>query len=160
MTRIFRVLMTTLLVVASGVPATAHAKKTVIGAEMTYAIGQDQQDLNLRFGWRWKLATALVQADILGGTTLGSGGEVSPLAMGGVTVGFGPIVQPRIFARAGVRITDSGTPIRQALGAALVFTMIPKVEIGIHGAYNGETDNASDTKSNWWSGGAEASLAF
>lgn len=160
MPRFFRAFIAMLFVAASMAPSTAHAKKNVIGAEMTYAIGQDQQDMVLRYGWRWKLATALVQADIIGGTTMSSDGEVTPLAMGGLTLGFGPAIQPRVFGRAGVLIADSSTPVRQTIGAALVFTMIPKVELGVHAGYNGETENGSDTRSNWWSGGAEASLAF
>jgi len=50
--------------------------------------------------------------------------------------------------------------MRQSVGTALVFTMIPKVEIGVNVAYNGETDNGSDFRNTWWSAAAEASLAF
>ncbi|MEE2749880.1 MAG: hypothetical protein VX519_00490 [Myxococcota bacterium] len=141
-------------------PTEAHAKKRVVGVEMGYALGQSQQDLALRYGWRWKLATALVQADILGGTTLSDNNQASPLAMGGVTVGFGPVVQPRVFARAGMLFNDTDPSIRQSVGTALVFTMLPKVEIGINAAYNGETASGSDVRNTWWSGAAEASLAF
>ncbi len=149
-----------LLLSATLAPTEGHAKKRVIGAEMSYALGRSHQDLSLKYGWRWKLATALVQADILGGTTLSENNQASPLAMGGVTVGFGPVVQPRIFARAGVLFNDTDVSMRQSVGTALVFTMIPKVEIGINAAYNGETANGSDFRNTWWSGAAEASLAF
>ncbi len=149
-----------LLLSATLAPTEGHAKKRVIGAEMSYALGRSHQDLSLKYGWRWKLATALVQADLIGGMTLDADEAVRPLAMGGITVGFGPVVQPRVFGRAGVLFTDSDISMRQSLGTALVFTMIPKVEIGINAAYNGENANGSDFRSTWWSGGAEASLAF
>ena len=139
-------------------PSTAHARKNVVGASMGYGINKDAQDLRLRYGMRWKLATVLVQPELLGGIVL-SDGESTPLAMVGLTVGAGPVLQPQVFARAGLLLAGDAMPIRQELGAALVFTSIPKLDMGLTASYNGVLADGSMGET-WWSGGVEATLAF
>jgi hypothetical protein len=139
-------------------PTTAHAKKSVIGATMSYGIDGGGQDLRLRYGLRWRFATVMIQPEILGGVTL-SGGESVPIAMAGITVGAGPVVQPRVFARAGAMLDGDSYVVQEELGVAVVFTSIPKIDLGLTGAYNGVLTDG-EIGATWWSGGVEATFAF
>ena len=139
-------------------PTTAHAKKSVIGATMSYGIDGGGQDLRLRYGLRWRFATVMVQPEILGGVTL-SGDESVPIAMAGITVGAGPVIQPRVFARAGAVLAGDTYVVQEELGVALVFTSIPKIDLGLTAAYNGVLTDG-EIGATWWSGGVEATYAF
>jgi hypothetical protein len=140
------------------VPTTAHAKKSVIGATMSYGIDGGGQDLRLRYGLRWRFATVMIQPEILGGVTL-SGGDSVPLAMVGLTVGAGPVVQPRAFARVGAVLGGDTYVVQEELGVAVVFTSLPKIDLGLNAAYNGVLSNG-EIGATWWSGGVEATFAF
>jgi hypothetical protein len=86
-------------------------------------------------------------------------GQGTPLLLAGVTVGAGPLVQPRVFGRVGVLLADGSTPLLQELGAALVFTALPVVEVGLNASYNGIL-GGEGMETTWFSGGVEASAAF
>ncbi len=139
-------------------PTTAHAKKSVIGATMSYGIDGGGQDLRLRYGLRWRFATVMVQPELLGGVTL-TNDESAPIAMAGLTVGAGPVVQPRVFARAGAVLSGDTPVVMEELGVAVVFTSIPKIDLGLTGAYNGVLTDG-EIGATWWSGGVEATFAF
>jgi hypothetical protein len=77
------------------------------------------------------------------------GGDLDPTvyrAMGGGAIGIGAIIRPSVFAHIGVghlRFDDpfaddraGRTNITADLGAALDFTILPLVDLGIHGSYN------------------------
>jgi hypothetical protein len=153
-----RLLLFSALVLGTLSPTTAHAKKSVIGATMSYGIDGGGQDLRLRYGLRWRFATVMVQPEILGGVTL-SDGESVPIAMAGLTVGAGPLVQPRVFARMGAALAGDTFVVQEELGVAVVFTSIPKIGLGLTAAYNGILTDG-ELGATWWSGGVEASFAF
>ena len=146
------------MLLSLAVPQSAQAKKQVVSADISYGIGQESQDLQLRYGWRWQLVTVMVQGDLTGGVSTAHG-EATPMVLAGVTVGAGPLIQPRVFGRVGVLLADGSTPLLQELGAALVFTALPVVEVGLNASYNGILGDAGVDQT-WFSAGVEASAAF
>lgn len=116
---------------------------SVIGDEATNGAGVD-----VFFGPRLDLAILTLTTEISGGFH-DFGGDLDPTvyrAMAGGSLGIGAIIRPSVFAHIGVghlRFDDlfnqdrtGRTNLTADLGAALDFTILPLIDLGIHGSYN------------------------
>lgn len=95
----------------------------------------------LRLGQQFDLFLVSLRPEIGGGYhAFGGDGETKIYSgfLGG-RLGFGKIIEPSIFAHLGVaRVTGFETrtaPVLDA-GVALDFTLLPLIDLGVHGAYN------------------------
>jgi hypothetical protein len=138
------------------------AAETVVGVDLNFndsVIGDEATNgagVDVFFGPRLDLAILTLTTEISGGFH-DFGGDLDPTvyrAMAGGSVGIGVIIRPSVFAHIGVghlRFDDpfsqdraGRTNLTADLGAALDFTILPLVDLGIHGSYNvlaGDDDN-------------------
>jgi len=140
-------------VVVCALPGSAAAE-TVIGVDLNFndsVIGNEATNgagVDVFFGPRLNLAILTLTTEITGGFH-DFGGDLDPTVyrvMAGGALGIGAIIRPSVFAHIGaghLRFDDpfgqdrSGrTNITADLGAALDFTILPLVDLGIHGSYN------------------------
>lgn len=116
---------------------------SVIGDEATNGAGVD-----VFFGPRLDLTILTLTTEISGGFH-DFGGDLDPTvyrAMAGGALGIGVIVRPSVFAHIGVghlryddlfdRDRTGRTNLTADVGAALDFTILPLIDLGIHGSYN------------------------
>jgi hypothetical protein len=100
------------------------------------------------------------------------GGDFEPRLYRGVVglrLGFGEIFRPSVFGHVGVgRATyddvlapgASHTGLTYDLGAALDFVLLPLLNVGVHGAYNGLTGNDDVESLKWLTLGVHGELIF
>lgn len=90
-------------------------------------------------------------------------------ALAGVNLGVGTILRPSVFTHVGVgHLSVQETPLpdqsRTSLagdvGVALDFTLLPLIDIGIQGSYNGIGGTSSTDPVRWVQGGVHATLVF
>ena len=130
------------------------AAETVIGVDLNFndsVIGDEATNgagVDVFFGPRLDLAILTLTTEISGGFH-DFGGDLDPTVyrvMAGGALGIGAIIRPSVFAHIGaghLRFDDpfgqdrtGRTNITADLGAALDFTILPLVDLGIHGSYN------------------------
>lgn len=135
------------------VPRSAAAD-TVVGVELNFndGIGGDEATagagVDVYFGPRLDLAILTLTTELSGGFH-DFGGELDPAVyrlMAGGRLGIGAIIRPSIFAHLGaghLRFDeplgdgrDGRTNVAADVGAALDFTILPLVDLGIQGSYN------------------------
>jgi hypothetical protein len=144
-------------VVAAGAvvawPRTAAAD-TVFGVDLNFNDGISGNDatagagVDLYFGPRLDLAILTLTTELSGGFH-DFGGELDPAVyrlMAGGRLGIGAIIRPSIFAHLGVGHLrfdepvgdgrDGRTDLAGDLGAALDFTILPLVDLGVQASYN------------------------
>lgn len=116
---------------------------SIIGDEATNGAGVD-----LYFGPRLDLAILTLTTEISGGYH-DFAGELDPTvyrALAGGRLGIGVVIRPSVFAHIGVGHLrfddrfgdgrDGRTNLAGDLGAALDFTILPLVDLGVQGSYN------------------------
>ncbi len=130
------------------------AADTVLGLNLNYneAIASEDTDpgagIDLYFGPRLNLAILTLTTELTGGFH-DFGGDYDPSVyrlLAGGRLGLGAIIRPSIFAHLGVghlRYDDlvgdgrhGRTNVAADLGAALDFTILPLVDLGVEAAYN------------------------
>jgi hypothetical protein len=165
------------LVIASfacvGLTATTASAATGprLALDLDYAVGVDETAVDaggggtLRFGYKVDLALCSITPEV-GAAYYSFGGASKPNlfgGVGGVRVGFLKVIEPSIFAHVGyVNLeaygVDQANPLVD-VGLALDFTLLPLLDVGVHGAYSAvlvKDANAFD----WARLGAHAALQF
>lgn len=130
------------------------AADTVIGLDLNFndAIGGDDAEsgagVDLFFGPRLDLTILTLTTELSAGFHE-FGGDFDPTVyrgMAGGRLGIGVIIRPSVFAHVGVGhlrfddVFDGGrdgrTHFAGDLGAALDFTILPLIDLGVQGSYN------------------------
>ena len=158
--------------------SSAASAQTTLGIDVNYNDVVDQAGSNagagvdVYFGPRLDLAILALTTELSGGFH-DFGGVLEPTAyrlLAGGRLGVGVVVRPSVFAHAGVghlRFDDPIGPGRDSrtnlgidLGAALDFTVLPLVDLGIQASYNsilgGETTDAFE----WVQAGVHVTFVF
>lgn len=142
-----------------------------LALDLDYAVGIDEPAVDaggggtLRFGYKLDLAVCSITPEV-GAAYYAFGGTSEPNlfgGVGGVRIGFLKVIEPSLFAHVGyVNLeaygVDQGNPLVDA-GLALDFTLLPLIDVGVHGAYSAvlvKDANAFD----WARFGAHAALQF
>jgi hypothetical protein len=158
-------------------PAQALAEPTV-AADLDYVIPIDESDVSSGGGFGIRLGQhlhmpGLVLTPEIGFNYAKFGDDVAPKVYrgtGGLRLGVGEIFRPGVFAHAGIgRITvdvPSGVPdpshtaFTYDVGAFFDFTLLPFLNIGVHGAYSRLSGNDDMEAFDWATLGAHAALVF
>jgi hypothetical protein len=133
-------------------PNAAEAE-TVVGIDLNFndAVSGDDTDsgagVDVYFGPRLDLTILTLTTELSGGYH-DFGGPYDPAVyrlMAGGRLGIGAIIRPSVFAHLGVGHLrydtllgdrDGRTNLAGDLGAALDFTILPLVDLGVQGSYN------------------------
>jgi len=135
------------------VPRSAAAD-TVVGVDLNFNDGIAGDDassgagVDVFFGPRLDLAILTLTTELSGGFH-DFGGDLDPTVyrlLAGGRLGIGAIIRPSVFAHLGVGHLrfdepigdgrDGRTDVAGDVGAALDFTILPLVDLGIQGSYN------------------------
>lgn len=150
----------------------AHATSgTRLGLELGYANGIDEPGTEgaaggvLRLGYKLDLVIVSVTPEV-GGIYYSFGGSREANLLGGFAggrLGFGKVLEPSLFVHAGyVNFEDygvsSGNPLAE-VGLALDLTVLPLLDVGIHGAYAAVMPSERDAF-DWVRFGAHAAISF
>lgn len=148
------------------------AAQTTLGVDLSFNDALDRADtdsgagLDIYFGPRLDLAILTLTTELSAGYH-DFGGELEPtvyrgLAGGRLGLGFG--IRPSVFAHLGVghlRYDALGGPDRDGrthfagdLGLALDFTILPLIDLGVHGSYNLVSGAGDDEAFEWLQAGA------
>jgi opacity protein-like surface antigen len=168
------------LAVAAGVALWSEdaGASNTLGIALDYTNGIDQPDtdpgggLEVYFGPRMDLAILSLTTELSGGFH-NLGGDYDPsiyrLVAGG-KLGVGVIIRPSVFAHIGVGhlrydvpITgerDGRTNLTADAGLALDFTLIPLLDLGIHGSYNVLAGDDDSDAFEWLQAGVHATFVF
>jgi opacity protein-like surface antigen len=161
-------------------PSSAAAE-TVVGVDINVnnAVDGDYDDsdtgagVDLYFGPRLDLAILTLTTELSGGFH-DFGGPFDPTVyrgMAGGRLGIGIVVRPSVFAHVGVghlRFNapdgdderDGRTNLAGDLGAALDFTLLPLVDLGIQGSYNVIAGNDDYEAFKWVQGGVHITFVL
>ena len=162
-----------------GTAQLAHATGK-LGLDLEAALPSDVADTEqgwggaLRLGNEWNLVLLKLTPEFeanyhkFGGTS--DAKQFSALAGG--RVGVGLILQPSVYAHAGVghfayrRIYQgmyediSQTSLGYDVGAALDFTLLPIIDVGAHASINGIAGDKDADPFNWYSIGVHVAISF
>lgn len=158
-------------------PSSAAAD-TVVGVDVNFndAIAGDDTDsgagVDIYFGPRLDLTILTLTTELSGGYH-DFGGPFDPTVYRGLAggrLGLGAIIRPSVFAHLGVghvRYDDflgdgrSGrTNLAADLGAALDFTLLPLVDLGIQGSYNIVAGDDDDDAFEWLQAGVHVTFVL
>jgi hypothetical protein len=158
-------------------PAPASAQ-TTIGVDLSYNDVVDQAGTNagagvdIYFGPRLDLAVLALTTELSGGLH-DFGGTLEPTVYRGMVggrLGVGFVIRPSVFAHAGVghlrydELIGSGrdgrTNVAMDLGAALDFTVLPLIDLGIQASYNTILGGESSTAFEWVQAGAHVTFVL
>ncbi|MCL2723699.1 MAG: hypothetical protein FWD69_04595 [Polyangiaceae bacterium] len=122
---------------------------------------------SLRLGYELNAIVATLTPE-LGGGYHAFGGVLSPNIMRGFVggrVGVGAPVRTSVFAHFGyARVINDNAPNRNAptfdAGLAFDLLVIPRIDLGIHGAYNVVSGNDQGSANKWLSAGLHVQIAF
>jgi len=81
----------------------------------------------------------------------------------GGRLSFGKIIEPSVYAHAGIGRLVAGESRTSPLidgGLALDFTLLPLIDIGVHGGYNVVLPKADDDAFKYFTVGLQAALVF
>ncbi|HET9931195.1 MAG TPA: hypothetical protein VFQ35_10930 [Polyangiaceae bacterium] len=168
-------------VIVAGVAASSPAHATgKVGLDLEAALPSDVPDTEqgwggaARLGNEWNLVLLKLTPEFeanyhkFGGT--GDAKQFSALAGG--RVGVGLIIQPSVYAHAGVghfgyRRLYQGmyediaqTSFAYDVGAALDLTVLPLIDVGAHASVNGIAGNKDADPFTWYSIGAHVAISF
>jgi hypothetical protein len=152
------------------------AADTIVGVDLNFnnAIGEEDADsgagVDVYFGPRLDLTILTLTTELTGGFH-DFGGDYDPAVyrlMGGGRIGIGAIIRPSIFAHVGVGHLrfdepfgdgrDGRTNVAGDLGAALDFTILPLVDLGVQGSYN--VVGGGDEPFEWLQAGVHVTFVF
>lgn len=149
-------LASTVLLIA---PRSAHAKSgTAIGVDWDYTNGIDEPaarkggtGFNVRLGYKLDLKLLQLTPEVGGGYHTFGGDAGVKLEQGfvGARVSFLKVLEPGAYAHIGYGHMPGGyNPSRSAMtvdaGLTLDLTILPLVDIGVHGGYNGMPKSGDD----------------
>jgi hypothetical protein len=172
----FRPLLGFLLVVGLfGQPSVAHADGE-LGLDLEASIPGDVPDANtglgggIRLGHEYDLVILSLMPE-LGADYRAFGGESNAKAFrftGGGRVGLGFIIQPSVFAHAGVghfwydlpNRDVSHTSLAYDLGLALDLTVLPVIDLGAHATWAGIAGNSNVDALSWVGLGGHIEFSF
>jgi hypothetical protein len=156
----------------------AAAAETVVGVDLNFndAIADDDASsgagVDLYFGPRLNLTILTLTTELSGGYH-DFGGPLDPNVyrlMAGGRLGVGVIIRPSVFAHLGVGHLrfdvplgdgrDGRTNLAGDLGAALDFTILPLVDLGIQASYNVVAGNDSYDPFKWLQAGAHITFVL
>lgn len=158
-------------------PRTAAAE-TVVGVDLNFndAIAGDDAasgaGLDLYFGPRLDLAILTLTTELSGGYHNFGGPFDSNVyrLMGGGRLGVGVVIRPSVFAHLGVGhlryedLLDGGrdgrTNVAGDLGAALDFTLLPLVDLGVQASYNIVAGDDSTDAFEWLQAGVHITFVL
>lgn len=162
-------------VMAWSAPAAAQ---TTLGIDLSYndAVDEARTDggagVDIYFGPRLDLAVLVLTTELSGGFH-DFGGSLEPTVYRGMVggrLGLGFIIRPSVFVHAGVghlrydELIGSGrdgrTNIATDLGAALDFTVLPLVDVGIQASYNSILGGENSTAFKWVQAGAHVTFVL
>jgi len=138
-------------VVAFVAPRGAHAKSgTAIGVDLDYTNGIDERyvssgtGFNVRLGYKLDLKVLQLTPEIGGAYHTFSGDAGAKIGQGiiGGRLQFLKVLEPGIYAHIGYgHLSATGSDGRSGTtadaGVTLDLTLLPLVDIGVHGGYNG-----------------------
>lgn len=158
-------------------PETAAAE-TIVGVDLNFndsLVGEDAGNgagVDVYFGPRLDLAILTLTTELSGGYH-DFAGELDPTVYRGLAggrLGIGVIIRPSVFAHIGVghlRFNDrfgdgrdGRTNLAGDVGAALDFTVLPLVDIGIQGSYNTIAGDDDDDPFEWLQAGAHVTFVL
>jgi hypothetical protein len=158
-------------------PQTAAAE-TVVGVDLNFndsMVGEDAGNgagVDVYFGPRLDLAILTLTTELSGGYH-DFAGELDPTVyrgMAGGRLGVGVIVRPSVFAHIGVGHLrfddpfgdgrDGRTNLAGDLGAALDFTLLPLVDLGVQGSYNVVAGDDDDDAFEWLQAGVHITFVL
>ncbi len=155
-----------------GTPTAARAE-TLIGFDLDYAlpvdsIGNDGGGFALRFGQQVHIPLLVLTPEVAFAyhSYSGIGDPATFLGVGGLRLGFGEIFRLGPMAHLGIGHLDldlasdpSFTGFTYDVGAFFAFTLLPLLNIGVHGAYHQISFDKQETFK-WMVFGAHAELIF
>lgn len=152
--------------------------RTVVGIDLNFndsVVGDEASNgagVDVFFGPRLDLAILTLTTELTGGFH-DFGGALDPTVyriMGGGSIGIGAILRPSVFAHIGaghLRFDDpfgegreGRTNLTADLGAALDVTILPLVDVGIHGSYNVLAGNDDYEPFEWLQAGAHITFVL
>lgn len=157
----------------------ARAAETQLGLDADLAFPLDDIEVdrgggaNVRLGRRLDMTLLTLTGEALGGYHQ-FGGAMKPRVYRGAVgarLGIGAVVRAVGFAHAGLghatftqpegSFPDLGrTAFAYDAGGGLDFTLLPLLDLGVHGAYNAVAAGSSESKFTWATVGAHAELVF
>lgn len=158
-------------------PQTASAD-TVVGVDLNFndsLAGEDSGNgagVDLYFGPRLDLAILTLTTELSGGFHDFAGELDSTVyrLMAGGRLGVGVIIRPSVFAHIGVGHLrfdepfgdgrDGRTNLAGDVGAALDFTVLPLVDIGVQGSYNTIAGNDDTEAFEWLQAGVHVTFVL
>jgi len=166
------------LVVCLSWSGSASASNTV-GVDLSYndAVGDSGTNsgagVDVFFGPRMDLGLVALTTELDAGFH-DFGGSADPTVyrgMAGGRLALGAIIRPSVFAHIGVGhlrwndfpgadVRDSRTALATDLGAALDFTVLPLVDLGVQLSYNAVTASSSEPAFEWMQAGAHVIFVF
>jgi hypothetical protein len=154
-----------------GVATTARAE-TQIAVDLDYAlpvdsIGDDGGGFAIRLGQQLHIPLLALTPEIVYShhSFTGRGAPATNRGMGGLRIGFGELFRLGPFAHLGVgRLSidlpgASRTAFTYDVGAFFDLTLIPFINLGVHGAYN-QISGDEEPSFHWMTFGAHAELIF
>jgi hypothetical protein len=167
-------------VAAAGIAAwpRSAAAETVVGVDLNFndAIAGDDANtgagVDVYFGPRLDLTILTLTTELSGGFH-DFGGQYDPTVyrgMAGGRLGIGVVIRPSVFAHIGVGHLrfddpiadgrDGRTNLATDLGAALDFTLLPLVDLGVQGSYNMIAGDADNDAFKWLQAGVHVNFVL
>jgi hypothetical protein len=154
------------------------AAQTTLGVDLNYNDVVDERGteagagVDIYFGPRLDLAVLALTTELSGGFH-DFGGPLDPAVYRGMLggrFGLGFVIRPSVFAHAGVGHLrydeligtgrDGRTNIAMDLGAALDFTVLPLIDIGIQTSYNTILGSEGSAAFEWVQAGAHVTFVL
>jgi hypothetical protein len=152
--------------------ARADSAATVIALDMDFAAPVTDADTDpggggaLRLGRKYSLVLLSLTPEVgLGYHQFGGDSDATLYrAFVGGRIGVGKIIEPSAFVHLGIgkldlREGDRFSPVADA-GLALDFTLLPLLNLGVHGAYNTVLPRSPHDAFGWFSAGLHAALVW
>lgn len=156
---------------ASAAPAAAgNGPKLALDGEAAIALEPDRVGSGaggaLRFGYELDAAILSITPEI-GGSFHALGGDLAPSlyrGFGGARLALGAIVRPGLYGHIGYAHVSYGDFSRDAPtydgGLFLDFTVLPVIDIGVHGGYAMIASSDEGAAIRWLSAGAHLAVVF
>ena len=155
------------------------AASNTVGVDLSYNDGVHDSGTNggagvdVFFGPRMDLGLVALTTELDAGFH-DFGGSADPTVyrgMAGGRLALGAIIRPSVFAHIGVGhlrwndfpgsdVRDSRTALATDLGAALDFTVLPLVDLGVQLSYNAVTASSNEPAFEWMQAGAHVIFVF
>ena len=151
--------------------SSAHAK-TMIAADLDYAAPLDSDTKSgggfaIRLGQQLHVPLLVLTPELeFADHTFSDNGPTAYQGLAGLRLGFGEIIRPGLFAHIGLGSLNmpdpvpSHTALTYDAGAFLDLTVLPLLDIGVHGAYNRLNSGEGVAAFEWPTLGAHAALVF